>query len=253
MGVTSTGLGVGKTLVQLGRLVEARDKLLAVSRLPASPDESPILTRARTDAASLQRQIAPRIAQLSVALRDLPEGVEVAVTIDGERVPAGMVELPRALDPGEHQVVASGDGVHTVRRTVNLGQGEKHALTLTFERAAKSSGGDDEPTISPLVYAGFAVAGAGIVVGAITGGISLSIYSSVKEDCDDAGRCPTSRQEDGDRSLALAHVSTASFALAGAGAIVGAVGLFLTFGGDDTAADTAWQLGPGYLGVSTKF
>ena len=55
-----------------------------------------------------------------------------------------------------------------------------------------SDGLSDEPSnISPLVYVGFGVAAAGLIVGAVTGGLALSAASDAKEGCDANNNCPS--------------------------------------------------------------
>jgi hypothetical protein len=246
MGVTSTGLAMGKALVKLGRLLEARDKLLAVSRIAASPDESPVLTQAREEARQLQDSIADKIPQLTVRIIGVAAGVECSVRVDGHPVPPATISLPRAVDPGKHTVSASAPGYHAVSETVTLEEGAKQTITLALRSTHKPPVEERKPepgiTVSPLVWAGIAVAGAGVVVGAITGGLSLSAASDVKDECTD-NVCPRRLEEDGDRSLTLAHVSTASFIVAGVGAALAGVGLVLTFTADDERASIT--LGPG--------
>lgn len=253
MKVTSTGLAVGKAMMQLGRLIEARDKLIAVTRLPQATDESPVLTSAREEAKQLQQTLADRIPQLTVSLAGLPAGVEASVQIDNETVPPASVNLPRAVNPGSHTVSASAPGYSAAPQTLTLKEGDRQTLTLTFRATGEQHHEEpkDELEISPLVWVGVAFAGAGVIVGAITGGLSLSTASDVKSQCQGT-RCPVSVEEEGDRALVLAHVSTASFAVAGAGAILAGVGLVLTFTSDD-GADTALRIGPSFLGIRRSF
>jgi hypothetical protein len=256
MKVTSTGLAVGKTLMNLGRLLEARDKLIAVSRIPPQPDESPVLTQARTEAAELQLTIADRIPQLTVQLVGVPASLVVDVRIDNRKLPAESVSLPRAVDPGSHTVTASARNYHSAKEFVTIEEGTKRTVTIalkpTNEPHRQKGKDDDEPLhISPLVYAGVAVAGAGLIVGAVTGGVSMSEASSVKEQCLDT-KCPAAAEEDADRAVTLAHVSTASFVVAGVGAAIAGVGLVLTFAVDQEA-DTAVVMGPGIVGLRGRF
>ena len=254
MKVTSTGLAVGKALMQLGRLIEARDKLLAVARLPQGADESPVLTRAREEAKELQQTVADRIPQLTISLAGLPAGVEASVQVDNDAVPPATINLPRAVDPGAHTVSGTAPGYLATPQTLTLKEGDRQTLVLTFRATGerpREEPKEPELEVSPLVWAGVAVAGAGVIVGAITGGISLSTASDVKKQCEGT-RCPVTAEEDGDRALALAHVSTVSFCVAGAGAILAGVGLVLTFTSDD-GADTALDLRPGFIGIRGHF
>jgi hypothetical protein len=229
MNVTSTGFAVGKTLVKLGRLVEARDKLIAVSRLPVTDGESPVLTAARENAAALERSIADRIPALAIAVAGLAEGSHVKVTIDGVEVPRELLALPVRVNPGRHQVAADCEPRQPI--DVVLNEGEERAVELRCQTYTQPPE-EPELVISPLVYAGAAIAGAGLVVGAITGGVSLAAASDAKVTCPE-GSTICARDPDAEsaaaRSTALGHASTVSFAVAGVGAVLAAVGLVLTF------------------------
>jgi hypothetical protein len=80
--------------------------------------------------------------------------------------------------------------------------------------------------VSPLVYAGFGVGGAGLVVGSVTGLLSLARASDAKQFCD-GNACRPAAQDDRDASLNLAKVSNVSFAIGGVGAAVGLVAWLL--------------------------
>ncbi len=115
---------------------------------------------------------------------------------------------------------------------------------------------ESEPSagLSPLVYVGFGVGGAALLVGAITGGISLSNASTLQDECG-GDVCPTDRQEDIDSMITLANVSNVSFALAGVGAAVGLIAL-LVFDSDESKAQEATvkpQVGVGFMGFSGRF
>ncbi len=97
------------------------------------------------------------------------------------------------------------------------------------------------------------MAGVGVVVGAITGGISMSQASTLKDECPN-DVCHADKEEDIDTSMALGHTSTAFFAIAGAGAGVGIIGLLMS-GSDSTeeSASIRPSVGLGFLGLEGRF
>jgi hypothetical protein len=106
-----------------------------------------------------------------------------------------------------------------------------------------------------LAWIGFGVGGAGLLLGAITGGIAAGKASSIKEDCvDDA--CPPERRDDIDSATTLAHVATAGFVVAGVGATVGVVALLVGSSSASAEATAALpfdvRLGPGTLGLQGR-
>jgi len=264
MGVTSTGLWVGKTLVVLGRLIDARDKLIAVSQIPGAEAESPVLKRARLEAAQLQAELAEQIGGLKIEISGVPSGAPVRVWVDGRELSSDLVARPYRVDPGEHLVVGTSPGFARRKLRVTVGRGDTIKVMLVLKPGddggdAGGDGDDDGVSIHPLVWAGFGTAAAGLLVGAITGGVSLADASSAKEGCVD-NRCPEANAADADRSVALAHVSTVSFVVGGVGAGLGVAGLFLSdgvFGASDDGSADAWRIepivGPGSLGIRGRF
>lgn len=270
MGVTTTGLWVGKTLVKLGRLVEARDKLYKVSRIPEPPQENEVLARARKEAAELQLEIAPRIPEVTLNLDGWDGESQLKVSIDGDEIRTDVATLPRGLNPGPHELNIKAADYATVTLTFTLGEGEQKKLRVVLTPGDGELESDPVPqpdpqpigevetesSISPLVWVGVGVAGAGVIVGSITGGLSLADASSAKEGCVN-NRCPDENESDAKRSLALSYVSTASFAVAGVGAVMGVIGLFIggeepteaTTPADATAVTVKPFIGPTSVGL----
>ena len=260
VGVTSTGLAVGRTLEKLGRLVEARDKLLKVSRIPAVPDEPPVLTLARNDALQLQDQIADRIPTVTFEIKGVEDPNQVSINVGSYTVPSSAVTLPQRVDPGQQDVTASCPGYGDVTVSVVMSEGEVRSVVLEFKVGVGTPPPPSEG-ISPLVWAGFGTAGAGLLLGTITGAVSLSMAADVEEQClahsGNENSCPSGVKGDADTSLALAHVSTISFILAGAGVAVGVTGLLLGGGDEADKPTTAFTIEPviglGSLGVRGTF
>jgi hypothetical protein len=272
MGVPTTGIEAARAHIALGQLVEARDVLLRVSRYPEKAGEPEAFGKARTEAAKLAEQLPERIPSLTVEIHGVSPDTVVEVRIDGTVVPNATLGLPRKTNPGRHRVSASAPGYQFVHTNVKLEEREQRVLKLTLGSETSTAEGDNEPADSsdaasdggalwPLAYTGFAVAGVGVVLGAITGGVSLSKAGDVKDQCTN-DVCPTSTESDADTSLALGHVSTVSFVVGGAGAVLGVVALALALTGDgeEPAADDAVpsatlepQVGLGFVGLRGTF
>jgi hypothetical protein len=257
MGVTSTGLWVGKSLAALGRLIEARDKLLAVGRIPLSADVSEALTEARAEAAELQASLAERIPELRFEVRGVAGDVDIVVHVGADEVPGDLLKVPRKVDPGEIVVRATAKGYAPVELKVNIAEGQSLPVRLDFK-----PGGSGDPAVSEppddtgyyvAVGVSFGVAGVGAVVGAVTGGLSLAAASDAKQGCrEDGTGCPIANEETADRSLVLAHVSTVSFIVGGLGAAAGIVTLIIgPPEGEEAVIEPA--IGPGWLGVTGRF
>jgi len=122
--------------------------------------------------------------------------------------------------------------------------------------------GESPTELWPLVYAGYGVALAGGIVGAITGVMSLNDAAEAKQYCN-GDACGPEASDPLDSSRALGHASTASLVVAGVGAAAGTVGLVITLtaasGGDAGEQDApevgeaALLVGPGRVGLRVGF
>ena len=262
MDVPTTAVALGKAQIEAGRLVEARDTLLSVARMPEAKREPGPFVRAREEAKLLAKEIEPRIPQLRIRIRGAPEGASVGVKVDDVEIKPAALKVPLSLNPGSHTIVTR-LGEREKLTDVNLIEGQKESLVVDVSGLveAEPQAAKDEPPpetepagTSPLVYVGFGVAGAGVLVGSITGVMALSKKASVDEECVD-NRCPPSTHDDIDSGRTLGNVSTIAFIVGGVGAGVGVYGL-LSGGGDSPQAEKAgaepW-IGLGSAGVRGRF
>jgi hypothetical protein len=274
-----TALELGRTYMQVGQLLEAREAFLSVSRLKVQPDESERSAAARAEAVELAEQVRPRIPSLVV---HVPAGA--SVTVDGAPVPADAVGLPRKLNPGPHDVAARfGEGPED-KKTVNLKEAESAEVTLApkapegigptgpgpagsgHEAGGGASGrqAGDEPApkkaIHPLVWVGAGVGVAGLGFGTVAGIVTLSKKSTINELCQGT-RCPPAAESTVTAGRTWATLSTISVAVGLVGIGVGVVGFFLptkAAAKPSTAqralgALGALDVGPRWLGVRGSF
>jgi hypothetical protein len=257
MKVTSTGLWVGKALAQVGRLIDARDKLINLRKLPVQSDESTVLSVARDEAQKLQLELADRIPQLEVLISGLHDGARVNIRVGGVEVARETLTLPRKVDPGDHVIIATSPGYADLAVNASVAEGKSTKVVLAFVQTGaipedNPQTGDDSGVNVPM-WVAFGFGGLGAVVGSVTGAISLSTASAAKEGCDENDSCPPGNEGDADTSLVTAHVSTASFIVGGLG--VG-VGLVLLLTDDSEGADSAQLqplVGPGFVGLRGSF
>jgi hypothetical protein len=177
---------------------------------------------------------------------------EVRVIVDGVLVassPAG----PIALDPGEHLVRLEHAGAPPIERRIVLGRGEKNrVLEVRFEPPPPAPRADAPPPLTPpapsseapapepsaaepVAIAGFSLAAAGLLAGAVTGVVAAVRTDELAEQC--ATRGCTEDELDGARTLA--HVSTGGFVVAGAGLAVGVGALLAERFGSEQGPDLA--------------
>ena len=274
MHVPTTGLEVAKAQAALGLLVEARDTALRVTRFPQAPNEPAPFKDARDAAAQLNDDVQARIPSLTVNVKGLPEGVSASVTIDDAPLPSEVIGQPRKLDPGHHVVVGKAGGAQD-KKEVDVAERESKdvALDLTGASAAATTtattptdtGTPEQPpppqgrsgASKAMIFGGFGLAGVGVIVGSITGVISMTKTSSVKQSCV-GNQCPPADFNDIDTAKTMATVSTISFIAGGVGAVVGVIGLFTgkpsapAASGPESAGVEPW-IGVGSLGLKGRF
>jgi hypothetical protein len=268
MRVPTTGLARGKVLERLGRLTEAVDVLRRSARHPAEPGESQAFTEARAEAAKLDKAIAERIPSV-VILVEGPAPSDVRLEVDGRPIDEAAVGMPLRLDPGRHTIRITAARHLPEEREVKLQERETRRLEVTLRRDPNASdpalpdpglpdpaprpapiGGDDPGRVPTVSIVAFAVAGAGVVAGAITGGLSLAKVGDLEDACPTKTNCSSDLASDHDAMLALANASNASFAIAGAATLVGIVTLFVI---DESEGAVSAAVGPSGASLSGRF
>lgn len=259
MGVPSTGIEVAKMQAKLGKLVEAADTLMRVSRYPERPDEPEPFTAARREAVRLVPEIVERTPAVIITVEEAPADAEITLRIDRVVVPGKTLELPHKVNPGTHLIEASAPGL-VGSQQVTLREGEERGVTLRMVPGKSSADVPSQPSsadISPLVWVGFGVGAAGVVVGTITGVLALSQESELEQTCPQQV-CAGEGEDDLDSAYALAHVSTVGFIVGGVGATVGLIAL-LAGGSEPTESATEQSarvtptLGLGTVGCTGRF
>jgi hypothetical protein len=274
MHVPSTGLEVARSQVAIGELVEARDTIAAIRRVPPKPNEPAPFREARAKAEELDSSLNGRVPSLSISVLGAAAGETPTVSIDGEALPLGVIGLPRAVDPGHHVVVAKTAGAEA-KQELDVHEGEQKPVELTLLAVTGPAGAEErspdapaEPEAPPpatrshgptvLTWAGVALAGAGVVAGTVTGLMSMSKKSALQSECRN-DVCGPSSYSDYSAANAFATVSTIGFIAAGVGGVVAAVTVIVGHQGPGAAPAPAAKLtiapslGLGVAGVSGTF
>jgi hypothetical protein len=244
MGLPTTGVPLAKAQIELGLLVEAKDTLLEVGRYPKKASEPEAFGRARTEAAALAEKVAARIATLQLSFPNATPGAPAVVIVDGVEIPNEAVTAPRKVNPGKHTIIVRSDGHDLSTVEVVLADAETKVVPVTLRETgsaqpaaapapAPTPAATNEPApahdtgttkTSPLVYIGFGVGGAGLVVGTITGLMAMSSASSAKNNCV-GNDCYPEAQSDIDSAKTKGTISTIGFAVGIVGVGVGIYGL----------------------------
>lgn len=248
-------LMIGEAQEALGRLAEA---MATYERLAAEPlpSSAPLLFRKAQDSARARlRELGGRTPSLLVRVSGAPPA-QVTAKLDGQPLDVASGVALR-LDPGAHKVEISAEGRAPFTRTITLP--EKGGVVMLeaplAPRAAEAGSSQKAPTAKGSIVPGVVTLGAGgalLLVGAVTGGISLSRTGALKDRCPD-NRCSPADQPDIDAARAMATTSNVTFTLGGLAAAAGAVLLLWRPGGAPSSAQVRPWIGAGSAGVAGSF
>jgi hypothetical protein len=278
--VPTLGRDWARALAKLGKLVEASELYLEVTRLEATTGDKAGQEVAKQEAVEERRALVARIPKLVIEVRGA-DAKQVAVTLDGVAVHGALIGAERLVNPGSHQVVGKlGDRV--VTEEARLAGAEVKTVTLVFGSASPAetapgptgaSGSTAPPagTREPapgleidqprsgsvqrtLGWATIGLGGAGLVFGGVTGLLAISKKSDL-----DAKGCAKNLCYDDQGSAvrsynALRWMSTGGFAVGVAGLAGGAL-LILTSPPKSaaTGAHLSPWVGPTSAGVAGRF
>jgi hypothetical protein len=180
-----------RSLQGLGRFVEAHEKYELVLRegIPAGSPKSWL--RALEDAKKELDTLKPRLAWVTVILKDPPDA---SVKIDGVLVPPAAVGVKRAADPGFPEVSVSALGYEPFKQTVTVGPGEEKSIEVSLKKLPEVAAApvtsdaayrprqkSDAQRVASYVMLG--LGGAGLVAGGVTGGLALRKRADLKSEC----------------------------------------------------------------------
>jgi hypothetical protein len=262
-------LGLGRAYLGLGKLLSAQEAFTRAVHDPLAAGASAQFTQAVADAQRELASVAPRVPGVVISV----EGTaDAKVTVDGIAVPSVSLGVKRPVDPGQHVIAATAAGFVTAEAKINVLEGRVETVTLQLRRdpnagatakpgvgAGAPGGGGQEPDRPAgslqrtLGFVGVGVGGAGLVLGAITGGLVLAKHADIAKECTlPGGVCPRSVQPKIDSYHTVGTVSTVGFIAGGALAAAGLVTL-LTAPKAPAKAGVAPMVGLGFVGVDGRF
>jgi hypothetical protein len=264
-----TGLELARTHNALGELVEAREVCLGVGRIPVASDETDRSAAAREQAALLARELQPRIPAL--AFRLPPVQPPPVVAVDGQTIPPAALGEARRVNPGRHEVTATFQDGRQSHQQVEVRESELQEVHIALPAPGSPVVGAPPPTpvgwpqppppaprraprrtVPGYAWAGFAIATGGAVVGSLTGLVATARARDLESSCPDR-QCSPDYHQELDRARALGNVSTAAFAVGGAGLILGITGVLASGRSSTQAAHVTPWVGAGSAGVRGAF
>jgi hypothetical protein len=280
-------LGLARSQVGLGKLVSAQELYNRLIHEPLPPNPSEAFTRALEDGHAELTALALRIPSLIIIVKgtDGPK-----VTLDGVDVQAALLGIKRPVDPGKHTVHAIGRRSQPKDVDVTLAEGKVE--TVTLELVALPDGAPDSPGFGPggapppglggpvpagpvavdapapdaqgggssvrkpVGIAFVAAGGAGLLIGAITGGLAASKRSSLVQQCP-SGHCSSTLEPTLQPQVntldTMATASTIGFVAGGIFAATGVILLVTAPKSTPTTTGVVPLIGPGFLGLRGRY
>lgn len=234
-----TLLNMGLCEKQLGQLAKALQHLEEVlPQLPQGDDRRDIVRENLTE-------LKARVPWLRIVLTaNAPVGT--VVTYDDSELEPTMIGTDIPVDPGKHVVIVEAAGLPDRRYEVMIVEGKRQ--TLRVEPGVLPPPvviQAEDPARKNKLTAGFIVGGlgvAGIVTGAITGGMALRDHSAAEKACPTHTGCGDEVMDLANRGQTLSTVSTVAFAVGVVGLGVGVPLVLMNRKSDDKAPSVAFQV-----------
>jgi len=259
-------LGLGRAYVHLGKYVEAMESFNKIIREKVGANATEAFVRAQEDA---RREVVGLDEKIGWVTISVTGPSEPEVKLDGAAVSVASLGVKRAANPGDHVLEISADGYLPAKRSFSIQPGATEEVALAMEPAPEPVGGDGgtPPVGAPdtgtgaLGIAGWVaigVGGAGLVLGAVTGGLAIGKHGELSDNCPN-GICATSQQDTLDSYQTLGTISTVGFIAGGVLAATGVVLVLVAPSGGEHAGDSAMgptlraRIGPGSVGAALRF
>jgi hypothetical protein len=249
------GLRAARCLVKLGKLVEASERYLAVTRMEIDAKAPAAFRKAQADALTEREQLASRIPSLTVDVSG-PRGKGIEVFIDREQIPLALLGQRRPTNPGQHDLEVR-RGKTRVARQVKLEEGQQTKEVLELP-ALPPPPTEPNPVWKAVGWVGIGVGVGGTVAFGVNGLLALRKERELLAVCP-SRKCGPSNWEGADVYDTLRAATTVGLV---AGVVGFAVGIPLVVStprrlAQEPAKDTAFQwapyIGPGSVGVAGVF
>jgi hypothetical protein len=239
-----------RTLVKLGRWVEALDAYAAVSSLtvPAAAPEA--YRRAQSDALTEAGELRTSMPRLQIqSPKGAGQSEKFVIRLDERVLPAAVLDVEQPVDPGTHTVRADIDGSVVFQQTVTVAAGERTSVDVapgsddgsapTKNNEAFAASSQPGSARRVWTYVAFGAGALGFGVAIVSGSAAISKQSDLDAAC--RPRCPPGSEDDrasirSNRSLAFAGLAV--------GVVGVGVGVYLLLSGRSDSSHVAARFTP---------
>lgn len=226
---SSLGLWSARALVRLGKLVQAQERYLTVTRMQLEKNAADVHRAARATAELELRELLPKLPSLSLSIAGAPPN-EVIVTIDGNLWPLSSTRASRWINPGRHQIVGAWKGQRSELELVAT-EGASSEVFLRFESPAAASASRPlyvAPTETSSGPSGWSVAGWTLVglggASLVVSAVSYAVGKTKYDELHDNGTCRGDRCRPGEALQAYGRIRQAQTLSLVLGLVLGAAG-----------------------------
>jgi hypothetical protein len=244
-----------------GKWIAAQETYNRLLREGAPAGAPPVFAKALADARRELDALDPRIPGMIITVRG---AASPRVTLDGAAVPGAWLGMTHPVDPGRHVVRAEAEGYAPAEATVTAVEHKTETVPFTLVLRAAASPPVAPPLETPppaaggstrktLGFTALGVGGAGLLVGAIVGGVEIGKHSQLANACP-GGVCPPSQYGALDSYHGLSNVPVVGLVVGG---VLAAAGVVLVVTAPKAVAPSevsvAPVIGPGFAGVQGRF
>jgi hypothetical protein len=165
------GLYAARCLVKLGRLVEASERYLEVTRMQLDRNAIPVMRKAQAEAVAERDKLLPSIPSLEIRLEG-PQGSGVDVLVEGKPLLPGLLGEKRPVNPGKYRIEAKRTDAAVTEDVVVIA-GTPARVVLKLPPLPPPPAGH-MPALRMGGWAAIGVAGAGVIVGGVSGLVALA-------------------------------------------------------------------------------
>ncbi|CAN5791000.1 hypothetical protein BH09MYX1_BH09MYX1_47030 [soil metagenome] len=249
-------LGFARGAAGNGHIIAAQEAYNRLIRTGNPPGAPAVFVAAVDDAKKEIDLVSARVGKVRITVSgcDSPK-----VTLDDAPMSSAALGISRPVDPGTHLVKATADGCKPGEATFTVAEGKETeaSVTLTKDVAVvtppgtpptntpppsnpppsnpppvvpppPSNGGSGGSALKTAGFVSLGVGGAGLILGAITGGIALGKAGTLKDACttknaNGAFVCASDQTDAISSYKTMATVSTVGFIIGGIGIAAGVV------------------------------
>jgi hypothetical protein len=224
---------LARAQVGLGRLVDAHENYNTIIREGVAPDAPQPWVKAVADAKAEITPISERLPWITITVAG---PAHPRVTIDGAPIAEAALGVKRPADPGRHEIRAMAAGYYTAKKSITLKDGESLNIAFELEDAPQNAAPKDEeetgkvsvatvvdpPWRMPVTIGAFALGGAGIALGSVTGILAMTKRNQLATGCPNRS-CGPAYKAKLENYHTLGTISTIGFVAGGVGAAAGVV------------------------------